>query len=386
MLKDNTAREAGPWSRGPQRLCVPLVVASVLFVAACGSASPTSPSGSNGGSPSAIANSSVAAQSSPRAASPSSAATTPSSPTANGAAKTPLGISYSAISGSYLPVWFAQDSGIFNKNGIDARLKYVAGAPSIAALMADDLQVILVSGSDALSAAAEGADLAVLATIVPRYQFVLEVKPSIKTPQELKGKKLAVTSLGASTDIALRLALRKIGLDPEKDVSIVALGNSESSRAALLNGAVDGTMVSPGPDSIKLQSAGFQQLVDLMSLGLPAANQTVTVRRTQIAQDRALTQRFMDSMVQSITLLKKDKPQALKVLGKWLKSEDETSNSVIYEASAAIFENLPYARKDQFVDAQEELGKKSAKVREYDLDRLMDSSFVDSAAQRGLDR
>lgn len=297
---------------------------------------------------------------------------------------THMAVSYGSVSGSQLPVFVAQDAGIFKKNGLSTDLKYVMGAASISALLAGDLQVVLPGGSDAIGASAQGADVAVLATIVPVYNFVIQVTPEIKAPQNLKGKKLGVTSLGSATDIALRVGLRKIGLDPNKDVSIVAVGSSQNSGAALLNGLIQGTVVSPGPDSIKLTKAGFPIVLDLTALHLPASTQTITVRKSLIASDRPAVQRVVDSMIQSIVTIKKDKQVAVSILSKYLKLDDQQALEAIYDANVKVFQSLPYTKPDQFADALEELGKGNAKIKDFDLSKLIDNSFIDSAASRGI--
>src|SRR5207245_8264632 len=166
-------------------------------------------------------------------------------------------------------------------------------------------QFAQVGGSETLSANAGGADLVVVAQITGVYPFVLEVSSDIKNTTDLKGKKVGVSSVGSSSDIATRVALRKLGLDPDKDVSIVAVGSAQERTAAALAGAIQGA-VSLVPDNIVLEERGWKPLFNLVDLKLPAVQNAVTFDRKFFAARRDVAQRFVDSLVLAIVRHQKD--------------------------------------------------------------------------------
>ena len=296
-----------------------------------------------------------------------------------------LTVAIPTTSGAFLWAYIAKDAGIFADNGIDADVQYIASTQALTSLIAGQVQVSLGAGSDVLSAAAGGADLVVLAVPEPTYPYVFEVAPEVKAAADLKGKKVGVASLGSSSDIATRVALKKLGLDPDKDVTIIAVGSAESRTAAAVSGAIQGA-VSLVPDDLVLEDKGWKPLVNLADLGLPAVQNTVTVTRTFLTAHRDVVQRFIDAMVVAIAREKKDKALALEELKKWSKISDERLATATYEMDTKAHPALPYPKAELFADSVTELAAKNPKVRSFDLSKMLDDTFVKSAADRGLDR
>src|SRR2546425_7530202 len=189
----------------------------------------------------------------PGSASPASATAAP--------APVDLQVSYSNVIGDELPLWATKEGGFFEQQKLNVTLQNIASAQGVPALIGGQTQFAQVGGSETLSANAGGADLVVVAQITGVYPFVLEVSSDIKNTGDLKGKKVGVSSVGSSSDIATRVALRKLGLDPDKDVTIVAVGSSQQRTAALPARAIQAGGPPP-PDSIALEEKGFHVLYD----------------------------------------------------------------------------------------------------------------------------
>jgi len=248
------------------------------------------------------------------------------------------------------------------------------------------VQVAQVGGSEVLSANAEGGDLVVVAQLAGVYPFVLEVAAKITSIADLKGKKIGVSSVGSSSDIATRAALKKLGLDPDKDVTIVPVGSAAQRTAAMLSGAIDAGVSQP-PDSLAVEKAGFHVLYDLASQKLPSANTSVVVTRTFLTANKAVVQRYVDSLVQGIKKLKADRQFGIDVLKKYFKSTDDVAMAATYDFYAQLVTaTQPFPKPEMFADAQTILGAKSDKVKSYDVTRMLDTSFVQSAVDRGLDK
>ena len=313
----------------------------------------------------------------------------PASATAAASAKpspVALKVSYSNTIGDYLPLFIAKDAGIFAENGIETDPVMIASAQGIAAVVSGEVNVAMLGGSEILSAAAQGADLVIVAVIGNTYPFIFEAAPGIKTPADLKGKKIGVSTIGSSSDIATRVALRKLGIDPEKDVTIVAVGSADQRTAAMLSGAIQGG-VTLVPDNLVVEEKGFTPLFNLAELKLPAAQTVVTMQRSFLTSRRDLAQRVVDSIVLAIVREQKDRPFAIATLKKWLKVDDQKKLDATYDFYAKSFHTpLPYPKAEQFADSKTQLGATNAKVRDYDLSKLLDESLVKSAADRGLDK
>ena len=343
-------------------LIITLIAASVL-AAACGGQSATSPS-------------------------PTTAATT--APTVAVTPKpSPISVkvSYSNIIGDELPLWATKEGGFFDQNFIDTGdLQNIASAQGVPAVIANQIQFAQVGGSEVMSANAGGADLVVVAQLAGVYPFVLEVAASIKTVADLKGKKVGVSSVGSSSDIATRAALKKMGLDPDKDVTIVPVGSTSARTAALLGGAIDAGVAQP-PDSIALEEKGFHVLYDLASQKLPSANTSVVVTRKFMTENKAVVQRYVDALVLGIKKMKADRDFGIATLKKYFKSTDDKAMGATYDFYAKLVTaTQPFARPEMFADAQTILGATNAAVKSYDVTKMLDTSFVQSAVDRGLDK
>jgi NitT/TauT family transport system substrate-binding protein len=296
-------------------------------------------------------------------------------------------VGYSNVSVDFLAPWAAKEAGIFQKNGLDVDLELISGGSrTMAALLSNEMQITQQGGAEALSAAAGGADVLVLGTLAPVYPYQFEVSASINTPADLKGRKVGISSVGGSADIATRVALPKVGLDPEKDVQIVPVESHANRTAALLSGQIQGAVDDP-PDSVELERKGLHPLLNLAQLKLPAANTVIAVRRGWLAEHRDLAQKYVDSIVQAIARAKKDKLFTIGVLKKYFNSTDDQAMSIAYDFFMnEVTPSLPHATAAQFADAQHFLGQKNQRVRDFPISQRIDDSFMKSAADRGLDK
>ncbi len=292
---------------------------------------------------------------------------------------------YSNISADDWIPWYAFEKGIFKDNGLDVDLQSInGGSQTSAALLANQIQIGQFGGSEALSANAGGADLVIVANLAPVYPYKLYVQKGITSVQGLKGKKVGVSNAGGSSDIATRAALKAAGLDPDKDVTIVAVGSHANRTAALLAGSIDAGVDDP-PEDLELVKAGLTALVDLAGQKLPAANTGVIMQRTYLNANKATVQAYVDSLTIARVKMKADKAGAVAVLGKYFKLDNQDALNGAYD----FFMNevtVPYLYPEvtQFKDAVDILGKTNDKIKTVDIAKMLDRSFIQSAQDRKL--
>lgn len=364
----------------------PLIATLALLLAAC---APTPPPAA---APTAAAPTAAAAAKPTTAAAAPTAAPAPTTapaakPTAAPAPSGPadqLTMGYSNITGDETAAWVALDD-TFAKHNLNVDGQLIAGGgTTTAALLANGIQVAHAGGSETLSAAANGADLVIVATLAGYYPYLFEAIPDIKSPQDVVGKSLGVSNVGGSADIATRVWLRAQGIDPEKDVSIVPTGSAQNRTAALQSGAIQGGMTAP-PENLAVEAVGLHPIADLASAHLPSANTSVVMQRSYVEAHHDLVQRYVDALVEASVQLKKDKPGTIATLKKYFKTDDEHAMDITYDFYAnEVIENLPYPKPEQFKDAVDTLSVTNPKVRDVNLDKLLDPEFVQSAADRGL--
>jgi NitT/TauT family transport system substrate-binding protein len=212
----------------------------------------------------------------------------------------------------------------------------------------------------------------------------MEANKDIQTIDDLRGKKVGVSTLGSSSDTATRISLRAKGLDPDKDVTIVAVGSLENRMSALLNGAIDAGLGSP-PETLKLEDGGLHPLFDLSQIDMPPLAQCLIVKRATINTQRDLVQRVVNAMVQGTALQKKDRPVALQTLSKWANLTEQRELDLAYDYwTGRILRVPPTLKPAEWQGFVDELANRNEKAKGFDPATMIDTSFVEAAAAKGL--
>jgi NitT/TauT family transport system substrate-binding protein len=289
--------------------------------------------------------------------------------------------------GAHLPLFYARDKGIFAKNGLDVTLQGLGGGPvAAAALQSGEIQIVDITGSEVVSADAAGADIIILATLTPVYPYVFEVSQAISSKDDLKGKTIAVRASGDATDIATRVLLKKEGLDPDKDVTILAVQQEGARMASLMAGQICCT-VAQVQDRLLLEKNNFHMLFDMTSLGIPNAQGVIATKRAYAKDHPDVIQRFMDALIESIARSKNDRPGSLPVLKAQLKLEDNATVGATYDFfTGKVVPSVPTPTSAQFADSISVLSRQNDKLRGFDIAPFIDRSYLDNSLKRGLDK
>jgi NitT/TauT family transport system substrate-binding protein len=291
----------------------------------------------------------------------------------------------SSVTANNLPEWLAKESGIFAKHGLDAEFQTLTDANSVAAAISGAVQFTPTGASQAVLASTGGADLVILAVKIPSFPWKFYARPEIKSIDDMRGKKVGITALGAPFDVGLRMALPRVGLQPDKDVTFVVAGSIPNVTAALFSGALEGTALVVGPDSLKAETQGMKVLFDFADLKLNYPISGITVQRSYLNANRAVVQQYVDSIVESIALVKRDKPATVEVIKKYLETTNPVEIDYIYDYFSRILLSRPVPKPELFADMIESMAETNQKVRGFDITKLTDTSFVESAVSRGLD-
>lgn len=232
----------------------------------------------------------------------------------------PLRVGIPGLSAEFAPVWAANDRGLLKKFGFETEIIAMQGGTQLAQVVIAGSIPIAVMGGAYLSAAVRGADLVMIATHMDKLPYTLIVKPNLKRVEDLKGTRLAISRFGSSSDAGLRLALQKLGVNPEKEVTIVQVGGQTERFAALKANTVDGTVVIP-PLSGAAQRLGYNALINMNKLGIPYPQEGVVVSRQLLATRRDMVTRFLKAYSEGVKELKNDKEFAIGVLAKYLRMD-----------------------------------------------------------------
>lgn len=250
-------------------------------------------------------------------------------------------IGYGSTDGGVAVLGFAKETKLFEKNGIDAVLVGMGtGSVSLRALIAKDLQIASLSGSGLVQASLQGADTVLIAALVNGFVFKIFGVPDISTPAQLKGRKLGVSRYGATSDFAVRLALKKWGLNPERDVTILQVGTSQDTLRAMQAKMLDAG-VTTGTTSLMARKSGFRELADLADLGLDYPSSSIGTTKSYLQKNEAMVKGFMLAYIEAIRDFKRNKEVAIAVLKKYTRTEDREVLEHNYSEIANKYQPFP---------------------------------------------
>ena len=296
-----------------------------------------------------------------------------------------VNISHSAISGSQAVLWVVQDAGIFRKHGMETQILFITGGPTaIASLVSGDVQFAIFAGPAAVTANLGGSDVVLLMTFLNTLEHSFFSSPTIKKPTDLKGKKFGINRYGAADDYGLRLALRKWGLDPEKDVTILQLGGQPARLAALQGGHIDATLLQL-PWVVKAKQAGFNEFASLADMRFDYLGTSLVTTRALIQKNENLVRRFMRAFVEGIHFYKTNKEASIRSIAKFAKLQDPVALEETYNTYAIkLMARLPYPNLKGVEVILEDLAKRNPKAKGTDAKTFVEPRFLKELEDSGF--
>jgi NitT/TauT family transport system substrate-binding protein len=309
--------------------------------------------------------------------------TPPSSPTVEPLAQ--VTVSYDGTPND-MPLFIARDQGVFARHRIDATLVQIAGPTSVAAVLSGQVQVGHSGGSEVIGAAVQGGDVKIVAVQSPVFPFLFMVQPTIKAAADLQGKKVGISSPGGAADTALRIVLPKLGLQPDRDVTFISMGSIANQVAGLQSGAIDGTIIVDGPDTYKMQHAGYPSLFDVSKLDVPYVDAVIELQGSFIKSRQAFVQNYLDAMIESTLLMRSNKDMGLQALNTIFAGNEADSYPSTYDyySQPNVTVVPPLPKIEDFKNTVDLLCKREADACNFDASKMIDASFVQSAISRGL--
>jgi NitT/TauT family transport system substrate-binding protein len=250
-------------------------------------------------------------------------------------------VGFGSLASSHMVLLAAKDFGLFRKYNLDAEIVgNIPGAKAVVPLVSGDAHIIHAAGPPFVLGALAGSDVVMFMGLINTMPFYLVARKDIANPSQLKGKKIGVSTLGSSSDFAVRFGLTKLGLDPEKDVTILALGDSAIRVGALNNGTIQAGAYNLG-EAIHLKQLGHHQLLDLALSGIEYQHTAVATTRTFLGRNRRALVNYSKSIVDAIKQMKSRKDESLRVMTRYLRITDRHALESQYEENV----NKLYARK-----------------------------------------
>ena len=270
-----------------------------------------------------------------------------------------------SASPAHLPIWVARDAGLFAQRGLDIEPVQIRGGSLIAlAIITNDLPFSGVGAESVVVARAAGGDVVLLACPLNADPVYLITRPEIKSPADLKGQATAVTRFGSTTHFYLRAALKYVGLNPDKDMTIMQLGAGPEMVAALDSGRIAAAALTTRYAMPFLQR-GWPVLIDLSTTDLVYPSSCVTSSRAFIRAEPKTTEDFLKAYVAAIHLIKKDRGFAERSFAKWMREKDPAVTKKTVETYARLFKSAPIVPDKGIENVIQDLIKKRPEFKEY---------------------
>ena len=304
-----------------------------------------------------------------------------------GLAASEVVIGYANISARVSPLWIAQEKGFFGKYGVNVQQVYMPGSPVLIASMSSG-QVHLANsgGTAALGAAAGGVDLRVIGTFTSRIPFDLVVRPNIKSPKDLRGKRVGVQVIGGTIWMAAMLGLEHLGLDSRRDdIQVVAAGDQTMLSQALEKGTVDATVVDSAFSS-DLKQRGFPTLVELSKTNIPFVSNGIIARASYLAQQQDAARNTLKAWLEGVAfaLSPRTKPAVIETIARRLKTSNPALAEQGYQDLLRATDRKPYPSAEGLNNVQRLMKLRNPAVADLKYESLIDGKLIQELDRSGF--
>lgn len=292
-------------------------------------------------------------------------------------------LGYAALNAGQVAPWMAKEAGYFSKYGIEAELIYIPAVAATQALIAGEIQLAQVTGVSTAGAILAGADVRIIASVQDRLAGTIYARPEIKSPEQLKGKKLGISRFGALSDTAVSLFLERYGLKRGTDVAVVQLGGLPEIITALDKGAIQAGFANP-PQTTRARRLGMRELFDLNTLGLELQQTCVTVTTKYLRERRPIVKSFVQAYAEGLHRFVTDRDFSIQVLKKYLRVNEKELLDDAYAFYAARLQKIPYPTLKGIKFIIDEMAEKQPQAKKATPESFVDLSVLQELDQSGF--
>jgi NitT/TauT family transport system substrate-binding protein len=295
-----------------------------------------------------------------------------------------LRLAWAGFSPTNSPIWVIEDRKLMQKQGVQPEIIAISASPTVLqALLANEIDAASISVTTLTSSRLAGADTVMIVGVVPTFVDHIVSISNITAVEQLKGKTAGVNRLGSTSDLGLRLALRKLGVDPEKDVKIIPTGGTAERFAALSKGITQFTII-PEPFLTQAEKLGFRNLYNITDLKIPFWWNGILSREAIVKTKRPLLLKLTRAMVEAIHIIKTEKEYAKGLIKKNLGVADPEGLERAYKDYSNVFPEIPYPTPDGVKTMLDDLALKNPKAATADPKTYVDLTLVKEIEASGL--
>jgi NitT/TauT family transport system substrate-binding protein len=293
-------------------------------------------------------------------------------------------IAWAGSTPSNTPIWVADQKGFLKKNGLNAEVIAISASTIvIQALLTGEVDFIIAPSATLVTSRLAGADTVMVSTNLPLFIDHIVSLADITTVEQLKGKIGGVNRLGTTSDMTLRLALRRFGIDPEKDVKIIATGENPQRLAALSRNITQFTLLGE-PLVREAEKMGFRDLIDIGALKIPYHVNAVVTREKTVKDRRAFVIKVVRAFTEALHFIKTNKEETKALIGKNLKTNDPEGLERAYRAYNGAFPEVPYPNAEGVKTLLDDIAPRTPKAAGADPKSFVDMSLVQELEASGF--
>ena len=301
-----------------------------------------------------------------------------------GSAQEKLRLAWAGFSPTNSPIWVIENRKLLQKQAVEPEIISIGNSPTVLqALLAGEIDAASISVTTLTSSRLQGADTVMIVGVVPTFVDHIVSLSSITKVEQLKGRTGGVNRLGTTSDLGLRLALRKLGVDPEKDVKIIPTGGTAERFAALSKGLTQFTII-PEPFLTQAEKLGFRNLFNISDLKIPFWWNGILTRESIVKAKRPLMLKLARVMIEAMHIIKTEKEYAKSLFKKNLGVSDPEGLERAYKDYANAFPELPYPTPDGVKTLLDDLAPKNPKAAAADAKAFVDMSLVGELDKSGF--
>ena len=295
-----------------------------------------------------------------------------------------LPIGYTAITGIKAGLWVAEEAGIFEKYNIQPHLILItSGSKMVQAMLGGDLPLAGAAGNAAVDAALAGADIVMIGALAKVPAFYIMALPEIKSIEDLRGKSVAVTRFGSSTDFTMRYLLRKHGMNPDRDVTMVQTGDIFAAAAMMKTKAIVAAPFS-SPANLRAQEAGARVLMNMGKAGIYFPHDAWMASRSYINANEDLIRRFMKGYSEGVAKLFSDPELSRRAIRRFTRATDSKIVDAVYQYAVDYVEKIPYNTREGIQEVLNQAAARNPKAKDAKPEAFYDDRFVKELDSSGF--
>src|SRR5262252_4408486 len=292
-------------------------------------------------------------------------------------------LGYAALNAGQVAPWMAKEGGYLSKYGIEADLIYIPAVAATQALIAGEIQLAQVTGVSTSGAILAGADVRIIASSLNRLVGFIYARPEIKTPEDLRGKKLGVSRFGALSETGTAIFLERFGLKRGTDVAIIQVGGLPEIVTAMEKGAIQAGFASP-PNSSRAKRLGMKELFDIDALGLELQQTCITVTTKYLRVHRPLVKSFVQAYAEGLHRFVTDRDFSIQVLKKYLRIDEKEFLEDAYDFYSPRVQKIPYPTLKGIQFILDGMAEKQPRARNVAPESFVDFSLLQELDQSGF--